>query len=84
MYEGNFEQGKKEGYGVYTWMNGMFYAGNWKANQFVGYGTFSNLAQLGYSGEWFANKKHGEGVEIKELNEISPPICCYNMGKQIS
>lgn len=38
-YEGRFERGKKEGYGIQHFFDGGFYKGNWHNNLKHGFGT---------------------------------------------
>ena len=40
MYEGGWKQGKKEGRGVYTTVNGDKYEGGYEANKKCGEGKF--------------------------------------------
>jgi len=35
-YEGEFRDGKKQGYGVYEWADGSEYKGNWLENNIDG------------------------------------------------
>lgn len=40
VYEGNFSDGKKDGQGQISWLNGSSYIGEWKNNLFNGKGTY--------------------------------------------
>ena len=39
VYEGQFVDGLKEGFGVYIWASGSKYEGNWKAGKKHGQGV---------------------------------------------
>ena len=41
-YEGNFENGKRDGYGKYIWNKGKYYEGEWKKGKQNGKGFFYN------------------------------------------
>jgi uncharacterized protein (TIGR02145 family) len=47
-YEGNFVEGKKEGYGVITYKNKYAYAGVFKADQYHGQGTLRDFEEDAY------------------------------------
>lgn len=39
MYEGQFDNGVKSGFGRYIWADGKFYVGQWSNNQQNGLGS---------------------------------------------
>lgn len=52
-YSGNWEQGKKEGYGKYYQDNGIRYMGEWKGDSPNGFGKLYNTSgELTQKGEW--------------------------------
>lgn len=52
-YSGNWEQGKKEGFGKYYQENGILYMGEWKDNKPNGFGKLYNTSgELTHKGEW--------------------------------
>lgn len=60
-YRGNFIDGKKEGFGIYTWSTGSTYEGNWKNDNKNGYGVYKNKEGFIYEGEYLEGKKEGKG-----------------------
>ena len=72
-YVGEFRDGKRNGQGTYTWVNGTKYVGEWKDNKRHGQGTtiFANGQKtwsypFGYKyiGEYKDDKQHGQGTFI--------------------
>ena len=70
-YVGEFRDGKRNGQGTYTWVNGTKYVGEWKDNKRHGQGTtiFANgqgtwSFPFGYKyiGEYKDDKQHGQGT----------------------
>ena len=53
--------GKKHGYGEYTWNNGSNYAGEWKDNVFEGFGEYKWVNGRTYIGPWKNNQMSGLG-----------------------
>ncbi|GEM_PF-6594410 len=56
VYEGYFQNGKKNGHGTYTWSNGDVFDGDWMDGKRTGKGkiTWSNGAS--FDGEWKDNR----------------------------
>ena len=50
-YEGNFVNGKREGYGKYIWNSNKYYEGGWKKGKQDGKGYFYNKGN-GVHGIW--------------------------------
>ena len=72
-YVGEFRDGKRNGQGTYTWVNGTKYVGEWKDNKrhgqgttiFAnGQGTWSFPFGYKYTGEYKDDKQHGQGTFI--------------------
>lgn len=60
--EGEWRNGKANGYVVYTWMNGNRYEGEWRDNRKSGYGVLTTPGGMRYEGEWADGDMAGEGV----------------------
>ena len=52
VFEGNFENGAKNGYGKMTWSNGDVYEGNWENGDQNGYGKHTWSDGDVYEGNW--------------------------------
>ena len=61
-YEGDFNHGVQNGFGIYKHNNKVIYIGNWKNGKKHGSGkyTFNNGSK--YSGNWKDDKMHGYGI----------------------
>ena len=56
MYEGNWAEGQRNGYGVYVYANGDKYEGNWKEDRRHGQGEYIYKdLKLKYKGECYAS-----------------------------
>ncbi len=62
-YEGNMENGKEHGRGIYIWPNGDSYEGEFKAGEFHGQGIETLADGTRYEGEFKNGKRHGQGVK---------------------
>ena len=60
-YEGNFTNGKLDGFGIYLWLNGDRYEGEWRDGDLNGKGIFSWSNGTSYEGGWKDGRKHGYG-----------------------
>lgn len=60
-YEGEFENGKKEGYGILLINNGK-YEGEFHDDKISGIGSFYFKDERIYHGEWVDNKMEGSGL----------------------
>ena len=60
-YIGEFLNGKRNGYGTYTWANGNKYIGNWSNDQANGNGTYYYSGGTIYSGNMLNGRFHGYG-----------------------
>ena len=60
-YEGEFENNKKEGYGIYSWEAGHMYKGKYHNNLRHGYGEMFWSDNTFYKGQWENDLQHGSG-----------------------
>lgn len=66
------KNGKRNGYGVFTYNNGGHYDGNWKNNQMHGQGKlFYKSGALAYDGEWYKDMFHGKGKVFNDPANFS-------------
>jgi hypothetical protein len=61
VFEGNYENGAKNGYGKFTWLSGNVYEGNYENNARNGYGKFTWLSGNVYEGNWEYGIQNGYG-----------------------
>ena len=61
IYEGNFKDELKHGYGKLYWSGGNIYQGNWKDDVKYGYGKYTWAHGDVYEGNWKDDVKHGYG-----------------------
>lgn len=62
IYQGEWKDGKANGYGVFVDTNGSMYEGEWLNDQQHGYGTESwNYGKIRYTGEFVEGMKSGQG-----------------------
>ena len=62
QYEGQWRNGRMDGYGVLTYPDGWRYEGEWQNGQMIGQGTLSPPEGWEYTGAWRDGKMDGEGV----------------------
>ena len=60
MYEGNFFDGKRNGYGVMVHNNGDSYSGQWSNDCIDGKGTLKYINGDKYEGDWVMDQRHGK------------------------
>lgn len=64
-YNGNYEDGKPSGLGVYIWKSGSIYEGEFKEGLKHGKGVWrkhkDDINSNRYEGEYLFDKKHGFG-----------------------
>ena len=66
-YEGDFVNGEKEGYGVYTFKSGARYEGTYLNGQREGYGTiYQANGSKAYEGGMKHGLPHGKGKVTKD------------------
>lgn len=64
MYEGDYENDKKHGQGVFTWASGNIYKGDFVEDQRMGNGQMLWTDGSMYEGEWVSGIQHGLGRMI--------------------
>jgi hypothetical protein len=64
VYEGEFKDGKSNGYGIYKFKSGDVYEGEFKDDKFEGKGIYKYKNGDIYKGEFKNNKKDGKGIYI--------------------
>eukprot|EP00250_Pteridium_aquilinum_P020751 c24930_g1_i1 orf=735-2099(-) len=65
-YEGDWVDGKFDGYGVETWARGSRYRGQYRFGLREGYGIYRFYTGDVYSGEWSKGQSHGCGIQTCE------------------
>lgn len=73
-YEGELIDGKRNGYGTYTWDNGDKYEGEWKNDQRNGYGTYYYKNGTTASGTWV------DGVLQSDNTSVDNTTKTYSIG----
>ncbi len=61
-FEGNFKNGKYDGYGIYTWADGLVYAGQWKEGKRHGLGTSITSLGVSYTQNWASDAPSATAV----------------------
>ena len=69
QYSGEWEKGKKQGQGTFTWFNGNRYEGEWIDGKEHGKGTFIWSDGVIYEGEWKNGRPHGQGTGTLPMEE---------------
>lgn len=62
-YEGDWIDGRYDGYGVETWAKGSRYRGQYRQGLRHGYGVYKFYTGDTYGGEWCNGQSHGLGVQ---------------------
>lgn len=62
-YEGDWVDGRYDGYGVESWARGSRYRGQYRQGLRHGYGVYRFYTGDSYSGEWWNGQSHGVGVQ---------------------
>ncbi|EFJ17999.1 hypothetical protein SELMODRAFT_28023, partial [Selaginella moellendorffii] len=62
LYEGEWEYGRKSGYGKVHYTNGQEYRGELVDNEHGGWGCLRYNNGDIYDGEWFKGRRHGQGT----------------------
>ncbi|RAL50683.1 hypothetical protein DM860_015830 [Cuscuta australis] len=65
-YEGDWVDGKYDGYGVETWAKGSRYRGQYRQGLRHGVGLYRSYTGDVYAGEWCNGQCHGQGVHTCE------------------
>lgn len=63
-YTGYFKDGKRSGYGVYVWNDGLKYEGNWENDKQEGLGKYLFTNGSYYFGEMRRGLQDGYGIEV--------------------
>ncbi len=64
-YEGEVQNGERQGRGTWTRPDGIQYIGQWKNDRPDGQGTITFPDGKKFEGQWKNGKRHGEGVEFR-------------------
>ncbi|XP_073126556.1 uncharacterized protein [Henckelia pumila] len=62
-YEGDWIDGKYDGYGIESWARGSRFRGQYRQGLRNGYGAYKFYTGDTYSGEWCNGQSHGVGVQ---------------------
>lgn len=62
-YEGDWIDGKYDGYGIESWARGSRYHGQYRQGLRHGFGVYRFYTGDSYAGEWFNGQSHGFGVQ---------------------
>ncbi|CAH9080653.1 unnamed protein product [Cuscuta europaea] len=62
-YEGDWVDGKYDGYGIESWAKGSKYKGQYRLGLRHGYGVYRFYTGDAYAGEWCNGESHGCGVQ---------------------
>jgi hypothetical protein len=63
-YEGEFRNGKLNGFGTLNYTQGDRYVGHWREDQRDGFGSYTHPSGNKYTGQWKDGKPHGQGISI--------------------
>ncbi|XP_057490888.1 uncharacterized protein LOC130776637 [Actinidia eriantha] len=62
-YEGDWVDGKYDGYGIESWARGSRYRGQYRQGLRHGYGVYRFYTGDSYAGKWCNGQSHGVGVQ---------------------
>ncbi|XP_021760530.1 uncharacterized protein LOC110725345 [Chenopodium quinoa] len=62
-YEGDWVDGKYDGYGIESWARGSRYRGQYRGGLRHGFGVYRFYTGDTYAGEWFHGQYHGLGLQ---------------------
>ncbi|XP_061356514.1 phosphatidylinositol 4-phosphate 5-kinase 5-like [Gastrolobium bilobum] len=62
-YEGDWVDGKYDGYGIESWTRGSRYRGQYRQGLRHGYGVYRFYTGDSYAGEWCNGQSHGMGLQ---------------------
>ncbi|CAN0892518.1 Phosphatidylinositol 4-phosphate 5-kinase 9, partial [Linum grandiflorum] len=62
-YEGDWIDGRYDGYGIESWARGSRYRGQYRQGLRHGYGVYRFFTGDSYAGEWCNGQSHGFGVQ---------------------
>ena len=69
-FKGTYQNGKKHGYGVFTYDDGSNYKGDYKNDARTGKGEFTFASGARYIGDFMDNKREGKGIYYYDENEM--------------
>ena len=61
IYEGEFHNGQRVGFGKLSYEDGSYYRGDFKEEQMWGKGVYVGADGSQYDGDWVSNMRHGKG-----------------------
>ncbi|WP_166333201.1 MORN repeat-containing protein [Sphingobacterium chungjuense] len=70
-YNGDWQQNKRHGYGVYNWKDGVRYEGEFRQDKREGKGSYYWPSGERYVGLWKNNQRHGHGVLYDKDGNVS-------------
>ncbi|KAJ0981060.1 hypothetical protein J5N97_009315 [Dioscorea zingiberensis] len=62
-YEGDWIDGKYDGYGIESWARGSRYRGQYRQGLRHGFGVYKFYNGDSYAGEWLSGQSHGIGIQ---------------------
>ncbi|KAF4351187.1 hypothetical protein CsatB_007554 [Cannabis sativa] len=62
-YEGDWIDGRYDGYGIENWARGSRYKGQYRQGHRHGYGVYRFYTGDSFAGEWCSGQSHGVGVQ---------------------
>lgn len=62
-YEGDWVDGKYDGFGIESWARGSRYRGQYRSGLRHGHGVYRFYTGDSYAGEWWNGQSHGAGVQ---------------------
>lgn len=86
VYEGEWKNDCKNGFGVYKYINGAIYEGEWKNDYQDGFGIYLYADGSYYEGIWKEHKMHGEGIYVDIKGRKWKGIFqngCFDSNKQV-
>lgn len=70
-YNGDWQENKRHGYGVYNWKDGVRYEGEFRQDKREGKGSYYWPSGERYVGLWKNNQRHGQGVLYDKDGNVS-------------
>ena len=64
VYEGEWRDNKRDGYGIQSWPDGSKYIGQWENDKANGHGKLYHADGDVYDGQWVDDKAQGQGNYI--------------------
>lgn len=73
IYEGEWKNGRQDGFGVFAWPDGSKYTGEWREGKQHGHGIWEN-GKVIHEGIWEKGKRTGLGMLKKVNSHVCSPI----------